>query len=129
MLLLSGCNQAVPAGGPLVDDALAELSGPLVKGPMSCEFKVARICNELSCSKGPNGVSVTWNPVSGIYKRCDNKGCDSYEPVQTQSGEFTTLSFPEGGMMTKITSRGRILEVATLMNTAFVKHGQCSLIK
>ena len=71
----------------------------------------------------PSGQLGT--PDSGIYRRCDAKGCDSYQPVKAVSGEYLVLSYPPGGLVAKISSRGEILEVTTSMTTAFVKHGEC----
>lgn len=99
-----------------------------VTGPMECKFVAARICSEAECRTGPNIIEVNWNPNSGEYRRCDKKGCDTYEPTVSISDFYTVLSFPKNGMMTKISDRGEIVEIATLMNTAFVKHGQCSAV-
>jgi hypothetical protein len=126
-LFLTSCGSDQP-DSPMWHDVMKSLdkSRPLISGPMGCKFSNARICSEIECEDGPNGVDVSWNPSSGQYRRCDKNGCDVYKPVASMSGTYTVLSFPENGMLAKISNRGDIVEVATMMNTAFVKHGQCS---
>lgn len=126
-LATSSLGQSVSPMAHDVAKALDDFQIPMT-GPMECKFVAARICNEVECRTGPNIIEVSWNPNSGEYRRCDKKGCDAYEPTVSVSDFYTVLSFPKNGMMTKISDRGEIVEIATLMNTAFVKHGQCSAV-
>ena len=127
VLFLISCGSDQP-DSPMTHDVMKTLdkSRPFVSGSMDCKFASAHICNDVECRTGPNIIEVSWNPSTSEYRRCDKKGCDSYEPMVSLSDSYTILSFPENGMMTKISDRGDITEIATLMNTAFVKHGQCT---
>ena len=126
-LLLASCGSDQP-NSPMTPDVLKALdkARPIVFGPVECKFASAQICSENQCQEGAREISVSWNPDSGEYRRCDKNGCDSYQPKVSASDTYTVLSFPENGMMAKISERGDILEVASLMTTAFVKHGQCT---
>ena len=126
-LLLTGGSSDQPSS-PMTHDVIKTLdtARPIVSGPMECKFTSSQICSEVQCQKGALAISVSWNPESGEYRRCDKNGCDSYQPKVSTSGTYNVLSFPENGMMAKISERGDILEVASLMTTAFVKHGQCT---
>lgn len=105
---------------PVVDEATWHGSGTL-----ECRFQSAFWCGSEGCSAADSQTWVRWSPETKTYERCDGKACDRYRALVTYSGAFANIVLPENGLLARLTGPGRVVEIATSMDSVLIRHGQC----
>lgn len=106
---------------PSVSEATWRNAGVLV-----CRPKSGQSCGRKSCVETEPKVFARWTPAAGTYERCDADGsCQSFRPQISYSGSWTNIALPENGMLARVTASGEYTEVATIMDSVLVYHGQC----
>lgn len=127
-LLPTGCDQTDQIAGTVkVDQSLTSANGDPWKDvkALACKPASLNICNPAGCKSSAPVTSIRWEP-KGQYQRCYSKGCESYTPEVSYSGDWTNITLPKNGMLMRVDSAGRYVEIATLMDTVFIYHGQCT---
>ena len=92
-------------------------------------------CNASSCQ---NSEPKVFNLISGsrenpIISRCDTKGCDNYESILDDSGEYKNIqSLEPKGFFFKIsynTIDQKFVETTSLGLDTFISYGYCTYIQ
>jgi hypothetical protein len=76
-------------------------------------------------SIGASTITARFDFSKPAYARCDNKGCDTYTPVVTSSGEFLVIELSGRGTFAKIGPNGSFTEVTSLATIVAVTYGFC----
>lgn len=130
---LAGCSDA----GEDVTDMIAwskrnpPVSAATWQGvdKLVCTPKLLDVCGDKDCraidisTKPP--IRLMWEPSTGRYQRCDDKGCDPYMPQVAYSGSFANVAVPESGTIFRLTASGEYREIANLRTDTFIYRGQC----
>lgn len=94
---------------------------------LSCVATRRSVCAD-TCQPAPPAVhvSVTRDGVRGTVKRCDNRGCDTYEASVHTGGVFTNIQMlAPSGYLIKIQGDQEFVEIATLGLTVHYASGKC----
>jgi hypothetical protein len=102
------------------------LVSPVVAAPLRCDISTKYACNRDGCR--PDARTI-WNLVDvdrSRYSRCDSKGCDDLQMVQSASGIFLNIDVPGKGMLAKMSRDGSsFIEVVTLADYVLISFGSC----
>ena len=106
--------------------ASAAFVWPAMATSIRCDISTKYACNRDGCT--PNARTV-WNLVDvdrSQYSRCDGKGCDEFQMVQSASGIFVNIDVPGRGVLAKMSRDGSLfVEVTTLADNVLVSFGAC----
>jgi hypothetical protein len=93
---------------------------------LRCDITVKNQCDPSgSCQQIAANI---WNEIdlsSQVVKRCDAKGCDSYQALLSPSGAYTNIIVPGRSILAKLGENGAFLEVVTLAESVLVSFGKC----
>ena len=93
---------------------------------LRCQIETKFSCSPNGCQAVEPKVITLIDIAAGTYARCDEKGCDKYEPTFNQSGVFLVMALPKNGLVAKLSIlNGAFMEVATLAFTAVTSYGHC----
>ncbi len=106
---------------------LIAASAPAQAKPLVCKWTAKNTCNgDGPCKAKPVGSAyVTLDRQTRDYKRCDNKGCDTYQAKVNLSGIMTVFELDGRGVFAKVASDGSATEAVSLGTSVIVYHGTC----
>jgi hypothetical protein len=91
-----------------------------------CSITKKHYCTSEGCKAVAPTVWINLDISRQRYSRCEANGCDQYDAHVTASGIFFVIDVPGTGTIAKVTMDGtHFLEIATLLDTAFVSFGTC----
>ena len=93
-------------------------------GTVRCRLTSGHECDGEVCTKIEPKITIAWNKKEQTYQRCDKSGCTKVAVQASSSGAFTNVH-SQNGMMAKFSSKGTMLEVATLLDYVLVYRGLC----
>lgn len=99
-------------------------------GRLVCKPTKLDVCDNMECrpidisAKAP--ITVLWEPNAGRYQRCDDAGCDSYQPHVSYNGSYAEVSLPENATMLRLTASGEYREITNLHTDTLIYRGQCT---
>ena len=96
---------------------------------LNCRPQTGRVCGPAGCKDLKPVTWTVWEPGSGNYQRCDDKGCDTYKAQVNYSGAWANVAVPDRAMFSKLTASGQFVEVVSQNDAVWVYHGQCTLTK
>ena len=79
-----------------------------------------------ACRSAPLDLYAKIDLQKRKYKRCDRRGCDTYDAmVQVDRAAFTNIDLPGLGLFVKIGPDQRATEVVSFGNVIMVSQGWC----
>lgn len=98
--------------------------------PLKCTLNIQHQCNTDKCAFVVPKVWIEIDVAKAQYKRCDSKGCDSYDLDAVQSGEYLNFrTKSNNGMFAKMDGQGNFMEAVSLMLYTNVSYGSCKAKK
>lgn len=94
---------------------------------LQCKWNEKHQCDPGKGCKpiSPGTIIVTIDPQTREYKRCDKKGCDTYQANVNNGGIYKTYDLPGRGVFAKVAVDGQATEVVSLMNSVLISQGWC----
>jgi hypothetical protein len=94
-------------------------------GSLECRPTRTDVCKPGGCTSGEPRVWQAFEPSTGTYKRCDEKGCDAYPAHVSYSGAWANIVVPDHAMLARITASSDYYEIVTQMDVALIYRGRC----
>ena len=90
-----------------------------------CEPEQGYVCGVEGCSTAAPSVWAVVDMDSGVYMRCDKKGCDSYDGVLSNSGIYTNVLIAPGAIAKIENPSLEYVEVVSSGLGVNISYGQC----
>lgn len=97
---------------------------------LECRPSTAQVCSPSGCEsqRAQTSVFTRLSPSTGLYERCDARGCDSYQATVTLSGAFASFVLPNNHSFARVTGQDGYYEVLSQLDTVIIYWGQCRRI-
>lgn len=99
----------------------------------ACSFDTVTVCAPARCSASKPAISIFVSEYFDhgaervAYYRCGLKlaHCDRYRALVYRTGDYAVFSLPERSVFAKLSSDGRITDVAGQADSVFISRGKC----
>lgn len=118
--------------GAMAAIAILLQAGGAAAAALTCRAESVYGCEADRCSASAlvSEVVVHIDTVAKSYRRCDRRGCDSYEPVSSRSGNYWNFELPGRTTFLRVDmSEGagfRFSETLALGLTVIARFGRCA---
>ena len=106
---------------------IAAFAADLTHGLWTCRPGSMQVCQGGECTAAQPTIWIEVDCDKGIYRRCDEKGCDAYSVACTRSGAFITINPSSGSLFKSGPNTPDFVEIVTQWTTAYIYHGTCDL--
>ena len=94
--------------------------------PLKCAIETQQVCSPDGCKVNRSTVWLELDFSKMVYKRCDSKGCDTYEFEGGAAGAFVSIRHKaNNGSFFKMDQAGKFMEVSSAMLNSYVSFGTC----
>ena len=91
-----------------------------------CIPKNAQTCDELGCTQSDSAIKIYTNDSNKSVNRCDSRGCSEVVVEIRESGVMKKYGNVLSGYLLLVNSLDNsFTEIATSLNTVFIKSGVC----
>ncbi len=94
--------------------------------PLKCAIDTQQVCSSNGCKANKSSVWLELDFSKMTYKRCDSKGCDTYDFEGGAAGDFVIIRHKaNNGSFFKMDQAGKFMEVSSAMLSSYVSFGTC----